>query len=65
FLQLKNNNMYKQHYKGYVDKEKTPLQDCFNWALFFDVLNQLNISEPEFDTDYLTRKEDPREKKKN
>ena len=56
--------MYKQHYEGHVDKEGTPPQDCPNWALSSDALNQLNISEPEFDADYSTGEEDPREEKK-
>ena len=64
FLQSKNNKMYKQHYEDHIDKEGTPPQDCPNQALSSDALNQLNISKPEFDTDYSTREEDPREEKK-
>src|ERR1051326_3508874 len=56
--------MYKWHYEGHVDKEGTPPRDCPNWALSSDALNQLNISEPEFDADYSTGEEDPREEKK-
>ena len=47
-----------------MDKEGTPPQDCPNWALSSDALNQLNISEPEFDINYSTGEEDPREEKK-
>ncbi|CAG8651912.1 3721_t:CDS:1, partial [Cetraspora pellucida] len=56
--------MYKWHYQNYVDKKETPSQDCPNWTLSSDALNQLSISEPKFDTDYSTGEEDPREEKK-
>jgi hypothetical protein len=56
--------MYKRHYEDHVNKEGTPPRDCPNWALSSDALNQLNISEPEFDADYSTGEEDPREEKK-
>ena len=65
FLQPKNNRMYKRHYEDHVNKEGTPPRDCPNWALSSDALNQLNISEPEFDADYSTGEEDLRKEKKN
>ena len=56
--------MYKRHYEDHVAKEGTPLHDCPNWALLSGALEQINISEPEFDADYSTGEEDPREEKK-
>jgi hypothetical protein len=61
-FQPKNNQLIPRHYDPrYIDNEGMPPEDCPHWFLSQEALNRLAIEKVEFDADFDTDEEDPRE----